>query len=58
MKLPPQPGVTVRNLVPAERYPSSVTYTRQAPFALFTYAKAKPAVRDEARAAIMGVGMM
>ena len=55
IKFPPQPGVTVRNLVPAERYPSGVTYTRQAPFAPFTYAKAKPGERDKARAAIMGM---
>ena len=58
MKLPPQPGVTVRNLVPAERYPSGVTYTRQAPFAPFTYARADKDVRDKARAAIMGMGMV
>lgn len=55
MKLPPQPGVTVHDLVPAERYPSGVIYTRQAPFSPFTYAKADKKVRDDARAATMGM---
>lgn len=54
MNLPPHPGVPIRNLVPALRYPSGVPYTKQAPYAPFTYARTSPQERDEARAAIMG----
>lgn len=39
MKLPPQPGVPIRNLVPAQRYPSGVPYAKEAPYAPFTYAR-------------------
>lgn len=56
IKLPPGPSLTGAEAapVPAQLYPSHVTYTRQAPHAPFTYGRAGSEEREAARAHILG----
>lgn len=56
MKLPPEPGLDVPGAVPALRYIANVPYTREAPYAPFTYGRAAPEERERVRAQILGCG--